>query len=215
MTEATFGDNVRIRSAPETEALKIARAFGSVSGSTTPSVTNVEVIGTLHDDYALAVTVQAAGETYWLPLELVEFIDHAAGAEMWVAGSRFKSVRAETGEWVDVPLTQVELETKGLPAVVVRHGRDRRSLVSLLLVLAAWLVVATLGVRESLAADACLDSGGSFNYLSMRCDKTQSHPVVPFAVRHPYVVGLAGMLTILLPVIRLLRRASPTPGRRG
>lgn len=112
MTIPAFGDNVRIRDTPETEALGIAGAPGSVSGFTTPSVTNVEVIGTLQDDYALAVIVDTTGETYWLPPELVEFVNDAPGMELWVSGSRFKSVRTETGEWINVPLTATELEAK-------------------------------------------------------------------------------------------------------
>jgi hypothetical protein len=41
----TFGDNVRLRSTPETEALGLAGQVGQVYGETTPSVTGVTVVG--------------------------------------------------------------------------------------------------------------------------------------------------------------------------
>ena len=43
----------------------------------------------------------------------------------------------------------------------------------------AAIISAGLGVREFLAADSCLDSGGSFNYESGTCDKLNNHPYAP------------------------------------
>lgn len=37
--------------------------------------------------------------------------------------------------------------------------------------------------RESLAVDACLDSGGSFDYARLQCDPQSDHPGVPFSPR--------------------------------
>jgi|GEM_PF-1467179 len=214
MTTPTFGDNVRIRSTPETEAVRIAGAPGSVSGFTTPSVTNVEVIGTLQDDYALAVSIDTTGETYWLPPELVEFVDHAPGTELWVSGSRSKSVRTETGEWIGVPLTPAELQAKEI-AAATPPSRGRTLAVAVLPILATWLLVSAIWLREAVAADACLDSGGSFDYFQTRCDTAQNHAFVPFMVRHPYLVGIAGTLTVLLAPIAVVRRAFRSPQRTG
>ena len=46
-------------------------------------------------------------------------------------------------------------------------------------------VVAYQFGSEYLAADTCLDQGGSFNYSILECDKQVNHPFVPFRERHP------------------------------
>ena len=48
-----FGDNVRVRSTPNTRDCPVAGLVGKVLGETTPSVTGVQVIGELKTDYAL------------------------------------------------------------------------------------------------------------------------------------------------------------------
>jgi hypothetical protein len=105
MTSPSFGDHVRIRVSEATTAAGIAGLEGSVSGFTTPSVTGVEVIGKTDEDYALAVMVEArSDETFWLPEELVEFLDHAPGTEIWVTGARTKEVRNPDGSWRQVAI---------------------------------------------------------------------------------------------------------------
>jgi hypothetical protein len=100
MTRPTFGDHVRIAVTPETTAAGVAGLEGSVYGFTTPSVTGVNVIGRVGEDYALAVVIESrGGETFWLEEALVELIDHAPGTEIWAAGSPFKSVRNPDGSW--------------------------------------------------------------------------------------------------------------------
>ena len=61
----TFGDNVRLRSTPETEALGVAGQVGQVFGETTPSVTGVAVTGQLVGDYALNVHFEGRTDTLW------------------------------------------------------------------------------------------------------------------------------------------------------
>ncbi|HEX3068605.1 MAG TPA: hypothetical protein VHX14_08510 [Thermoanaerobaculia bacterium] len=105
MTRPSFGDHVKIRITEATEAAGIAGLEGSVSGFTTPSVTNVEVIGKTQDDYALSVMIEARNDdTFWLAEELVEFLDHAPNTEIWVTGASFKEVRNADGSWRQVPL---------------------------------------------------------------------------------------------------------------
>jgi predicted small lipoprotein YifL len=45
--------------------------------------------------------------------------------------------------------------------------------------------------REFLAVDSCLDSSGSFDYATMTCDHTDSHPYSPYTQRHPTVTSIA------------------------
>lgn len=130
---------MRIRRSPETESLGLSGLSGSVTGVTTPTVTNVDVIGNLRDDYALAVTFEESGETYWFARELVEFVDHAPGTEIQISGAPFKSVRTDAGEWQDVPLTAAEREQDGLRR---KPGGERdtrrRIMVSLIAMAAGW-----------------------------------------------------------------------------
>jgi hypothetical protein len=96
----SFGDNVRIRSTPETELRGLAGRLGSVSGFTTPSVTSIEAIGSLHEDYALAVMFKDGPVQYaWFAEELVEFIDHAPGTVIRVGN--LKAVRNADGTWTE------------------------------------------------------------------------------------------------------------------
>jgi hypothetical protein len=97
--ELSFGDNVRVRSTPETVTLGIAGLAGQVYGFTTPSVTGVSVIGDTGDDYALNVSISGRGSDFWLAAHLLEFIDHAPGMTVSVDGSPTQSVRNADGTW--------------------------------------------------------------------------------------------------------------------
>ena len=57
--------------------------------------------------------------------------------------------------------------------------------------------------------DACLETGGSWNYLEAFCDRKVQHPFVPFMVRHPLLVNggmLLSVLGLLLCMAGLYRR---------
>ena len=92
-----FGDTVRILSSPETEALGVAGKTGQVYGETTPSVTSVDVIGQVTDDFAINVSVAGIEEQYWFAPALLEFVDHSAGTEIIIGNHR--AVRREDGSW--------------------------------------------------------------------------------------------------------------------
>lgn len=64
----------------------------------------------------------------------------------------------------------------------------------LLLAAGPWTPVAFIYTSEWLAVDRCLDSGGSFDYDTMRCDYAANHPYVPFAQRH---LGLVAVMAYL------------------
>src|SRR5438105_4744518 len=92
-----FGDNVRIRSTELTQRLGFAGCAGSVYGETKPSVSGVEVIGEVKNDFALNVMIDARREQFWFAPELVEFVDHGPGAEIKIGNRRFE--RDASGEW--------------------------------------------------------------------------------------------------------------------
>jgi hypothetical protein len=97
-----FGDRVRILSTTVTEALGLAGLTGQVHGETTPSVTQVAVVGEMRQE-ALNVWIEARGEALWFAPELLEFIDHGAGATATIEGASEKWVRTSDGQWVESP----------------------------------------------------------------------------------------------------------------
>ncbi|MEM7018647.1 MAG: hypothetical protein AAF512_15065 [Pseudomonadota bacterium] len=96
----TFGDNVKILSSPETDALGVSGKIGQVYGETKPSVTSVEVIGTMTDDYAINVSIEKMGSAFWFAPHLLEFVDHAADTE-FIIGNR-RVVRRADGSWKEL-----------------------------------------------------------------------------------------------------------------
>jgi hypothetical protein len=108
---------------------------GQVYGETTPSVTGVEVIGAVQEDYAINVflnernealwfapdlveVIGAVQEDYainvflnernealWFAPDLIEFVDHAPGTEIRVDGVPKKWTRNARGEWIEEAVT--------------------------------------------------------------------------------------------------------------
>jgi hypothetical protein len=97
--QISFGDKVRVRSTPLTEARGVAGLIGQVYGVTTPSVTHVEVLGDTADDQAINVFFEAKHESHWFATDLLEFVDHAPGTEITLKGVSKKWVRVESGDW--------------------------------------------------------------------------------------------------------------------
>ncbi len=91
---------MRIRSTEATESLGIAGQAGTVYGRTTPSVTGVEVIGESSEDLAISVALDGQTAQLWFAEELLEFVDHAAGTTVEIAGR--KLIRDERGDWREV-----------------------------------------------------------------------------------------------------------------
>ncbi len=92
-----FGDNVRILSSPETDEKGLAGKTGQVYGETTPSVTAIEVIGEVKDDYAFNVSIEGIGSELWFAPELLELVDHAEGTEIVIGN--YRAVRRADGTW--------------------------------------------------------------------------------------------------------------------
>jgi hypothetical protein len=103
-TQISFGDNVRIISTPVTQAAGLAGLLGNVHGVTTPSVTGVDIIGQTVEDVAFNVSFEDRQEEFWFAADLLEFVDHAPGAEIRLTGISTKWVRAESGEWEEFDL---------------------------------------------------------------------------------------------------------------
>jgi hypothetical protein len=98
----SFGDNVRIRSTPLTQQLRLADLVGNVHGETTPSVMGIAVIGNSAEDHAIHVFFDDRKEGFWFAPELLEFVDHAPGTEVTIDGVPKKWIRSATGEWVEI-----------------------------------------------------------------------------------------------------------------
>ena len=103
-TDISYGDNVRIQRTAETERLGVAEMIGNVYGETNPSESKVTVVGDLTSDYALNVYFEKLDTSFWFAPQLLEFVNHAAGTEVFVHGSPFKSVHQRDGSWKQVPL---------------------------------------------------------------------------------------------------------------
>lgn len=58
-----------------------------------------------------------------------------------------------------------------------------------LLLLLILLPLAYVSLRETVAVDACVEQGGSYDYRTRRCDMAASHPYRPFAERHGVLIG--------------------------
>jgi hypothetical protein len=82
--------------------LGLANLIGNVHGETTPSVTGVEVIGESEVNRALNIFFADQKKGFWFATELLEFIDHAPGAEIRLKGVPKKWIRSTTGEWKEI-----------------------------------------------------------------------------------------------------------------
>ena len=98
-TPISFGDNVRVRVTPVTEQAGVGGLAGNVRGETTPSVTNVDVIGELKEDFALHVFFEDRNEGLWFVPELLDFVGHAPGSEITIKGVDKRWIRRKDGEW--------------------------------------------------------------------------------------------------------------------
>lgn len=95
----SFADRVRIKRTEETERLGLAGREGQVFGYTTPSVTEVAVVGILSEDSAVNVHFDELDEGFWFADDLVEQIYHAPGTVLSLEGQNTEWVRLPNGEW--------------------------------------------------------------------------------------------------------------------
>jgi len=95
-----MGDNVRIRATKVTQEVGFAGLCGDVYGTTTPSVTDVRVIGVPDNDHAINVHFSERNESHWFAPNLIEFINYGAGQEITIG--KKKLVRRADGGWDEV-----------------------------------------------------------------------------------------------------------------
>jgi hypothetical protein len=93
-------DNVRVRQTPEAVRRGLAGLVGQVFGDTTPSVTDVEVIGDRNVDKAYNVSIEGQSADLWFAPEQIELIDHARGTDLRIGNTRL--VREADGTWREV-----------------------------------------------------------------------------------------------------------------
>ena len=93
----SIGDRIRVRRSAVTEGAGIAGLGGQIYGETVPSLSGAQVLGSCPDDFALNVYIEERGLDFWLAPEHVEFIDHAAGSEIQIAGKRLVPARTAGG----------------------------------------------------------------------------------------------------------------------
>jgi hypothetical protein len=106
----SLGDNVRVVETPLTTGLGLAGRVGQVYGETTPSVTGVDVVGDVSDDYAVAVQLDGKSDSIWFAPQLLEFVDHAAGTDIVIGNKRL--VRDSSGEWIEDAPKQAKASAK-------------------------------------------------------------------------------------------------------
>jgi hypothetical protein len=108
--DITFGDTVRVKAAPETEAAGLAGLTGEVYGQSVPSISGASpIIGPLTEDYAVNVFFTDRNEAHWFAEQLLEFVDHTPGAQLSIDGVAGQWVRDTDGKWEltgDVPDTR-------------------------------------------------------------------------------------------------------------
>jgi hypothetical protein len=86
----------------------VAGKTGTAYGETTPSVTSVQVIGEIKNDYAINVHFDDLKTSFWFAPELLEFVDDGAGAEITLDGVNKKRTRNASGGWDEENLSQTK-----------------------------------------------------------------------------------------------------------
>ncbi|MDD4604475.1 MAG: hypothetical protein PHF97_11810 [Bacteroidales bacterium] len=97
----SFGNKVKIKTTSETEKLGLAGKTGDVFGQTTPSITEVEVIGKTEKDFAINVYFEDLKESYWFDEELIETIDIGTGSVITLDGVDKKWTKDSNGNWIE------------------------------------------------------------------------------------------------------------------
>ena len=94
-----FGDSVRIKDTALTREKQVAGLHGVIYGFTTPSVSQVPVIGELSGDRAFNVFFDERSEGLWFVPELIELVSRSAQLEITIGGVAVEMVRRADGGW--------------------------------------------------------------------------------------------------------------------
>ncbi|MES2763474.1 MAG: hypothetical protein V4677_14770 [Bacteroidota bacterium] len=91
--------------------INVAGKTGEIRGHTVPSISDVKVIGSTKDDFALNIYFNDIDADYWFDAELIEMIDNGVGYEIVLGDKKF--IKNEFGEWLPVN-TQTGQVTKSI-----------------------------------------------------------------------------------------------------
>lgn len=69
--------------------------------------------------------------------------------------------------------------------------------VGLVLLIIPGLALMGLFMYEQSLVDACLDAGGSFDYLNRLCDHSTTQPFIPMMARYPIAVNGGMLLSVV------------------
>lgn len=97
----SFGNKVKIKSTPETAKRGLAGKTGNVFGQTTPSITEVEVIGEAVNDFAVNVYFEDLKNSYWFAEELIETVDTGVGSVITLNGVDKKWTKDSNSNWIE------------------------------------------------------------------------------------------------------------------
>jgi hypothetical protein len=104
----TFGNKVKIKISRETEEKGLAGKIGEVHGETTPSVMELEIVGTPSEDYAVNVYFDELEEAFWFDPHLLEYINNGQGSVITLDGVDKKWTKGKNGEWIEEDVERSE-----------------------------------------------------------------------------------------------------------
>lgn len=102
----TFGNKVRIVDSPFTRAKGLAGKFGEITGQTTPSMMDFEIVGTPKEDVAIHVHFEDLESDYWFDPDLLENIDDGEGTVITLDGVNKKWTKGKNGVWLEEDTTK-------------------------------------------------------------------------------------------------------------
>jgi hypothetical protein len=97
----SFGDKVKIKDSPLTKEKGFSGKIGEVYGQTTPSLMNIEIIGTPKEDSAVNVYFDDLKASYWFDPDLLETIDQGRGTVITLVGVDKKWTKGQDGQWIE------------------------------------------------------------------------------------------------------------------
>jgi hypothetical protein len=97
----SFGNKVKIKDSPLTKKKGLAGKIGDVYGQTTPSMVDIEIIGTPTEDFAINVYFDDLKASYWFDADLLETIDDGQGAVITLDGVDKRWTKGQNGEWIE------------------------------------------------------------------------------------------------------------------
>jgi hypothetical protein len=104
----SFGNKVRIKDAPLTKEKGLAGKVGEVYGQTTPSVVDVEIIGTPSEDIAVNVYFDDLKISYWFDRDLLETISDGQGTVITLDGIDKKWTKGQSEQWIEENIKSIK-----------------------------------------------------------------------------------------------------------